>query len=112
MHLNQTRTRRRERITRWRRGLSYRLTMQVRIYVRYFNGTCFPVCPRCEIPIERDYMSYCDRCGQKLGWDRLNNVQYRSPQNKGKCFYRKKRIRATIARHTNAEELCSAEVIV
>ena len=29
----------------------------------------FPVCPRCHCNLEREYQSFCDRCGQKLGWD-------------------------------------------
>ena len=53
--------------------LSYRVTMQVVRYRRYplFNGsfTTFPVCPRCQCSMEREYQFYCDNCGQKLGWD-------------------------------------------
>lgn len=30
--------------------------------------TCFPVCPRCGISLEREYQAYCDRCGQCLSW--------------------------------------------
>ena len=26
------------------------------------------ICPRCGITMEREFMSYCDRCGQCLGW--------------------------------------------
>lgn len=53
--------------------LSYRIAMQVTLYRRLFfhNGssTAFPVCPRCHSSLEREYQSFCDRCGQKLGWD-------------------------------------------
>ena len=28
----------------------------------------FPVCPRCQLTMEREYQSYCDRCGQALDW--------------------------------------------
>lgn len=34
--------------------------------------TSFPVCPRCGITLEREFQSYCDRCGQCLSWRRLN----------------------------------------
>lgn len=28
----------------------------------------YPVCPRCQITIEREYQAFCDRCGQALDW--------------------------------------------
>lgn len=28
----------------------------------------FPICPNCNITLEREYQSYCDRCGQMLSW--------------------------------------------
>lgn len=31
-----------------------------------FGLATFPVCPRCGITIEREYQSFCDRCGQCL----------------------------------------------
>ena len=40
--------------------------------VRYWpgeKGAC-PVCPNCTITLERGYQSYCDRCGQKLAWNK------------------------------------------
>lgn len=53
--------------------LSYRATLQVRYYRQQPSFNCpsstFPVCPRCHSTIEREYQSFCDRCGQKLGWD-------------------------------------------
>ena len=30
----------------------------------------YPVCPRCKTTMEREYMAYCSRCGQKLDWSR------------------------------------------
>ena len=36
---------------------------------RYLSGvTGFPVCPQCGITMEREYQSFCDRCGQRLDW--------------------------------------------
>ena len=36
---------------------------------RYLSGvTGFPVCPQCGKTMEREYQSYCDRCGQCLDW--------------------------------------------
>ena len=28
----------------------------------------FYICPRCHVTMEREFMSYCDRCGQCLDW--------------------------------------------
>ncbi len=53
--------------------LSYRIAMQVTHYRRhlslYHSCSVFPVCPRCHCNLEREYQSFCDRCGQKLSWD-------------------------------------------
>ena len=29
-----------------------------------------PVCPNCTITLDRGYQCYCDRCGQKLSWNK------------------------------------------
>ena len=56
----------------WVRGqLSYRLSKPVtaiRHYPKLYPPTSFPVCPRCDVTLEREYQSYCDRCGQHLNW--------------------------------------------
>ena len=34
-----------------------------------FGGhTCYFVCPSCQVTLEREFMAYCDRCGQRLDW--------------------------------------------
>ena len=33
------------------------------------NNDSFPLCPRCGISLEREYMAFCDRCGQHLAWN-------------------------------------------
>ena len=33
------------------------------------SGTSAPICPRCDCTLDREYMQYCDRCGQRLSWD-------------------------------------------
>ena len=49
----------------------YRVPMRVeaiRAY-RWENGThSYPVCPRCNSTMEREYQAFCDRCGQRLSW--------------------------------------------
>ena len=43
-------------------------------YVSDVNGS-FPVCPACRVTIEREYQSYCDRCGQRLGWKHYKTAE-------------------------------------
>lgn len=46
----------------------YRKAMLVEKYKALGKSGVFPVCPRCECTMERDYQAYCDRCGQCLKW--------------------------------------------
>lgn len=39
----------------------------LRIYRVHYSE--YSICPRCEIPIEREYVNYCSNCGQKLSWE-------------------------------------------
>lgn len=53
--------------------LSYRLGMRV-TEVRVFNSpvygkTGYYICPRCKTTMEREFVSFCDRCGQHLDWE-------------------------------------------
>ena len=45
---------------------SYRSPMLV-THLRLYKTTSFYICPR-GITLEREFMSYCDRCGQCLDW--------------------------------------------
>ena len=40
------------------------------------HNNAYWVCPNCKITFEREYQSYCDRCGQKLKWGSLKNIKY------------------------------------
>ena len=61
--------------TGWRAALtileavSSRQPRQVTKSRTYLEGYTYPVCPRCGRSLEREYMSYCDRCGQCLAWE-------------------------------------------
>jgi len=57
--------------------LSFRAPMPVvEIYIfPSMTGTpAFPVCPRCHCTLEREYIAYCDRCGQRLSWDDFDHA--------------------------------------
>ena len=60
-----------------RNALSYRDPMSVTA-VRYYSGCpklfSYPICPRCKQPMEREYQSFCDHCGQKLDWSQLSKA--------------------------------------
>jgi hypothetical protein len=53
-------------------AVSYRLPRPVTEVVTLRYGGCYPVCPRCSCSVEREYMAYCDRCGQCLSWYALS----------------------------------------
>ncbi len=39
------------------------------------NGcSCYPVCPGCKVTLEREYQSFCDRCGQRLDWSAIDSA--------------------------------------
>lgn len=47
---------------------SYRLPLPVRKVLIFRNNASYPICPRCGSTLPREYMRFCDRCGQKLSW--------------------------------------------
>ena len=52
-------------------NVDYRTAREVReiVMCRYFlSETGYYVCPRCDSLLDREFMRYCDRCGQRLGW--------------------------------------------
>ena len=57
----------------------YRTPLQVCELLLSRDGIYYPICPRCKCSIDREYMSYCDRCGQRLGWDRLRAAKVVEP---------------------------------
>ena len=53
-------------------AVSYRIPLLVTEVVESgFPKSCFPVCPRCSRSMEREYMAFCDCCGQRLSWHLL-----------------------------------------
>ena len=57
-------------------AVSYRMPRFVTKVIQFSSEEyCFPICPRCEISIDREYVSFCDRCGQRLDWRRLDDAE-------------------------------------
>ena len=52
-------------------ALSYRRPMRIRelmVFPDMRPMDSYYVCPRCRITLEREFVRYCDRCGQCLDW--------------------------------------------
>ena len=49
-------------------ALSYRFKMRVTEMMVFDHDGGYYVCPRCKVTMEREFQSYCDRCGQALDW--------------------------------------------
>lgn len=50
---------------------SYRTPMKIiesKKFPVYKDTSIYYVCPRCKITLEREFMNFCDRCGQCLDW--------------------------------------------
>lgn len=70
----------------WINAVSYRKPRSVIKVIQYSDGNCFPVCPRCSISMDKEYMSYCDRCGQRLRWKHFDRAEVcHPPINHGDC---------------------------
>lgn len=54
---------------------AYRVPMQVCKVRQLRWGGSYPVCPRCNSSLDREYMHYCDRCGQRLSWKYPGSIQ-------------------------------------
>ena len=53
-------------------AVSYRIPLPVVEVVVFHSryGCC--VCPRCDSLLDREYMRFCDRCGQHLSWELID----------------------------------------
>ena len=56
---------------------TYRKPMTVTT-VRYYPACpellTYPLCPRCSLPLEREYQLLCDHCGQALDWSDISKA--------------------------------------
>ena len=65
-------------------AITYRVPLSVTKVIVYRDGTTYPICPRCLMSLDREYMSFCDRCGQKLNWDLLDHAKICRPNDRRK----------------------------
>ena len=60
---------------------AYRHPMPVNEVFYYADSligpTTYPICPHCGMTMEREFQSFCDRCGQALDWDGLEQAVIR-----------------------------------
>ena len=55
---------------------SYRIPLLVTQIKEYPDSMLsFSVCPKCRSTLEREYQSYCDRCGQCLDWSEFSDAE-------------------------------------
>lgn len=49
-------------------AVSYRIPRPVTSGLQYPSGDIYPLCPRCDRSLDREYMEFCNCCGQHLSW--------------------------------------------
>ena len=55
-------------------ALRFRTPRPVTEMILYRSGDTYPVCPQCRCTLDREYQNFCDRCGQRLGWERYHRA--------------------------------------
>ena len=50
-------------------AISFRMPLAVSEFYRMNNGYTYPICPRCHVSFDREFVPYCSHCGQALCWD-------------------------------------------
>lgn len=46
----------------------FRQQMPVTEVMIYSDGSGFYICPRCHVTMDKEFVEFCDCCGQHLGW--------------------------------------------
>lgn len=57
--------------------LEYRKPKRVKSVICFASSSneMFAVCPTCKSLLDREYMGYCDVCGQKLSWQDFEDAE-------------------------------------
>ena len=66
--------------------LTYRQPMLVRKLKVFYNAhgeeDTYYACPRCDVTMEREFLGFCHRCGQRLDWSKHAQVKVVYPCGK------------------------------
>ncbi len=60
---------------------SYRSSMRIKEAMILGDGYIYFCCPRCSVTLNREYLSFCDRCGQKLDWTKCRQAKIKKPSS-------------------------------
>ena len=63
-------------------AISYRVPLRVKKVIYFSETSCFSICPRCDTIMEREYVQFCDRCGQRLSWYALSRAEVCYPRGR------------------------------
>ena len=55
-----------------------RTVTEMVVYQNAFGETGYYICPRCDCALDREFMHFCDRCGQKLKWEKMVYAKVRN----------------------------------
>ena len=58
-----------------------RMEIPIKEVMVFPNGHAYYICPRCNLTLDREFMAYCDRCGQHLGWRNYKKANVVYPGN-------------------------------
>ena len=64
-----------------------RMVTERKVYKSMFGETGYYICPRCDITLEREFVVFCDRCGQKLDWRNYWKAKVRQDNTDMKELY-------------------------
>ena len=56
---------------------AFRLALPVTQLILFPNGSCYPICPRCGCSLDREYLNYCNSCGQHMRWETFGKAEIR-----------------------------------
>lgn len=59
---------------------AFRIPCPVTQILLFPSGNSYPLCPRCNSSLEREYMRFCDSCGQRLAWRGFSAAKVRKWQ--------------------------------
>ena len=58
--------------------MDYRIPRRVSelmVFESHLGTSGYYLCPRCRITLPREFMAFCDRCGQRLDWSHYRSAR-------------------------------------